>query len=48
MAGNHGASSQSLEEAFLTEIRVRLSAQTAREFLHKRLDRLRKKAKLGV
>jgi len=37
-----GASPQSLEEAFLTEIGVRLSLQTAREFLHKRLDQLRK------
>lgn len=30
------ASSQTLEEAYLTEIRVRLSERTAREFLKKR------------
>ncbi|NIZ12242.1 hypothetical protein [Phaeobacter sp. HF9A] len=32
-----GAASQSLEEAFLTEIRVRLAERKAREFLNKRL-----------
>ena len=31
------ASSQSLEEAFLTEMRVRLSERTAREFLNRKL-----------
>ena len=31
------ASSQSLEEAFLTEMRVRLSERTARDFLNRKL-----------
>ena len=31
------ASSQTLEEAFLTEMRVRLSERTAREFLNRKL-----------
>lgn len=31
------AASQTLEEAFLTEIRVRLAERTARRFLEKRL-----------
>jgi hypothetical protein len=31
------ASSQSLEEAFLTEIRVRLSEKAARDFLNKKI-----------
>ncbi|MFT7596205.1 MAG: hypothetical protein ACI8R4_003540 [Paracoccaceae bacterium] len=35
------ASSQSLEEAFLTEIRVRHSERIARRFLEKRLASLR-------
>ncbi|KUP92597.1 hypothetical protein [Tritonibacter horizontis] len=33
-----GAASQSLEEAYLTEIRVRLAERTAREFLTTRLE----------
>ncbi len=40
-----GASSQSLEEAFLTEIRVRLSERTARQFVVKRLTDHRSKLK---
>ena len=40
-----GASSQSLEEAFLTEIRVRLSERKARQFLVKRLSAHRSKLK---
>ncbi|MGR3759389.1 hypothetical protein ACUXV3_04565 [Roseobacteraceae bacterium NS-SX3] len=32
-----GASSQSLEEAFLTEIRVRLAERKAREFLNQKI-----------
>ncbi len=31
------AASQSMEEAFLTEVRVRLAEQKAREFLEKKL-----------
>ncbi len=33
-----GAASQSLEEAFLTEVRIRLAERKAREFLNKRLE----------
>ncbi len=40
-----GASSQSLEEAFLTEIRVRISERKAREFVIKRLSEHRSKLK---
>ncbi len=40
-----GASSQSLEEAFLTEIRVRLSERQARQFVIQRLAEHRKKVK---
>lgn len=32
-----GAASQSLEEAFLTEVRVRLAEQKARDFLEKKV-----------
>ena len=32
-----GAASQSLEEAFLTEVRIRLAERKARDFLNKRL-----------
>lgn len=32
-----GASSQSLEEAFLTEIRIRLAERKARDFLNQKL-----------
>ncbi len=39
-----GASSQTLEEAFLTEVRVRLSERTARQFLERRLADTRKRA----
>ncbi|MBO9435936.1 hypothetical protein J7394_17070 [Ruegeria sp. R13_0] len=39
------ASSQSLEEAFLTEIRVRLSERQARQFVIKRLTDHRSKLK---
>ena len=38
------ASSQSLEEAFLTEIRVRLAERTARKFLIKKLAASQKQA----
>jgi len=39
------ASSQSLEEAFLTEIRVRIAARKARQFVIKRLSEHRDKTK---
>lgn len=39
-----GASSQTLEEAFLTEVRVRLSERKARAFLMQKLDELKEKA----
>lgn len=42
-----GASSQTLEEAFLTEVRVRLSERTARAFLMKKLDELKDQAASG-
>lgn len=38
-----GASSQSLEEAFLTAVRVRLAEGNARRFLDRRLAEARKK-----
>jgi len=38
------ASSQSLEEAFLTEIRVRLAERKARRFLNQHLAQVRAKA----
>lgn len=37
-----GASSQTLEEAYLTEIRVRLAERTARQFLEDRVAKARK------
>ncbi len=40
-----GAASQSLEEAYLTEIRVRLAERKARQFLVKRLSEHRSKLK---
>ncbi|WP_120635483.1 hypothetical protein [Ruegeria sp. EL01] len=40
-----GASSQSLEEAFLTEVRVRLAERKARQFVVKRLTDHRSKIK---
>ncbi len=40
-----GASSQTLEEAFLTEIRVRLAERKARQFVVKRLSQHRSKMK---
>ena len=40
-----GASSQSLEEAYLTEIRVRLAERKARQFVIKRLSDHRSKLK---
>ncbi|WP_170765932.1 hypothetical protein [Ruegeria lacuscaerulensis] len=40
-----GASSQSLEEAFLTEIRVRLAERQARKFVIQRLSEHRSKMK---
>jgi len=40
-----GAASQSLEEAFLTEIRVRLAERKARQFVVKRLTQHRSKTK---
>jgi hypothetical protein len=40
-----GASSQSLEEAFLTEVRVRLAERKARQFVVKRLTDHRSKVK---
>ena len=39
-----GAASQSLEEAFLTEVRVRLAERKARDFLNRRLAELESKA----
>ncbi len=39
-----GASSQTLEEAYLTEIRVRLAEVTARRFLEEKLATSRDKA----
>ncbi len=41
------ASSQTLEEAFLTEVRVRLSERTARAFLMKKVDELKASASAG-
>ncbi|MEM8729320.1 MAG: hypothetical protein AAGF79_05315 [Pseudomonadota bacterium] len=35
------ASSQSLEEAFLTEVRIRLTEKQARDFLNRRLAEFR-------
>ncbi|EEX10824.1 conserved hypothetical protein [Ruegeria lacuscaerulensis ITI-1157] len=40
-----GAASQSLEEAFLTEIRVRLAERKARQFVIRRLSEHRAKLK---
>ncbi|NOC90690.1 hypothetical protein [Ruegeria sp. HKCCD6604] len=40
-----GAASQSLEEAFLTEIRVRLAERKARQYVIKRLSAHRAKQK---
>ena len=40
-----GASSQTLEEAFLTEIRVRLAERKARQFVIQRLSEHRQKLK---
>ena len=40
-----GASSQTLEEAFLTEIRVRLAERKARKFVISRLSEHRSKMK---
>ena len=40
-----GAASQSLEEAFLTEIRVRLAERKARQFVVKKLTEHRSKLK---
>ena len=40
-----GASSQTLEEAFLTEVRVRMAALTAFKFLDGKLADTRRKAK---
>ncbi len=39
-----GAASQSLEEAYLTEIRVRLAARKAEDFLKSRAAQLKAKA----
>jgi hypothetical protein len=41
------ASSQSLEEAYLTEVRVRLAEVNARRFLERRLARFRAAAAAG-
>ena len=41
-----GAASQSLEEAYLTEIRVRLAERKARDFLNKKVAELQ--AQLGT
>jgi hypothetical protein len=40
-----GASSQTLEEAFLTEVRVRLAERKARQFVIKKLTDHRSKTK---
>ena len=45
IAGVLAASSQSLEEAFLTEIRVRIAERAAREFLMRRARELNYGAK---
>ena len=42
-----GSSSQSLEEAFLTEVRVRLAERKARRFLVQHLAQVRAKAPAG-
>lgn len=39
-----GASSQTLEEAFLTEVRIRLAEQGARKFLTAKIAELQAKA----
>ncbi len=39
-----GSSSQSLEDAFLTEMRVRLSEQQARKFLNQKISTARAQA----
>lgn len=39
-----GSSSQTLEEAFLTEIRVRLSERAGRRFLKSKIEELRARA----
>jgi hypothetical protein len=36
-----GAASQSLEEAFLTEMRVRLAERKARDFLNNKIEQLK-------
>jgi hypothetical protein len=40
-----GASSQTLEEAFLTEVRIRLSERSARKFLDAKVAALEAQAK---
>jgi len=40
-----GASSQTLEEAFLTEVRIRLSERSARKYLDAKIAALEAKAK---
>ncbi len=42
VAGVLAASSQSLEEAYLTEMRVRMSERTARQFLNSKVTAARK------
>ncbi len=43
-----GASSQSLEEAFLTAVRIRLAERNARRFLKRRLAELTTSGKPGA
>lgn len=43
-----GAASQTLEEAFLTEVRIRLAEQGARKFLDAKIKELEAKAKGAV
>lgn len=45
VGGVLAASSQSLEEAFLTEVRMRMSEEMARQFLVKRVQAARAAAK---
>ena len=44
IAGVLAASSQSLEEAYLTEMRVRMSERTARQILNKKIAEAQPKA----
>ncbi|MDQ2093023.1 hypothetical protein [Rhodalgimonas zhirmunskyi] len=43
-----GASSQTLEEAYLTEVRVRLAGKAAKKFLKEKVSDLAKEAKAAA